>query len=73
MPFGLQHPRKLLRPKLAKEPIGARNSADAVKSHLSRKACRLCENPDATLTNRVFAEFSPILSDQKPANRKNSL
>ena len=33
----------------------------------------LCENSDATLTNSVFAEFSPVLSDQTPVNRENSL
>jgi hypothetical protein len=39
----------------------------------SHKSSRLCENSDATLTNPVFVEFSPVLSDQKPANHKNSL
>ena len=38
-----------------------------------RFSCRLCENTGAKLANPIFAEFWPVLSDQKPANRKNSL
>jgi hypothetical protein len=38
-----------------------------------RKSSRLCENSDAELVNPVFVGFSPVLSDQKSADRKNSL
>jgi hypothetical protein len=34
---------------------------------------RLCENSDAKPSNPIFAQFWPVLSDQKPANRENSL
>jgi hypothetical protein len=37
------------------------------------KSSRLCENSDAKLANPVFVEFSPVLSDQRPITRKNSL
>ena len=37
------------------------------------KLSRLCENSDAALTKPVFTEVSPVLSDQTPANRENSL
>ena len=37
------------------------------------KSSRLCENSDAALTKPVFTEVSPVLSDQTPANRENSL
>ena len=40
---------------------------------LSHISCRLCENSDAKLANRIFAEIWPVLSDQKPVNRRNSL
>jgi hypothetical protein len=33
----------------------------------------LCENSETELVNPIFAEIWPVLSDQKPANRKNSL
>jgi len=38
-----------------------------------RKCCRLCENSDAKPSNPIFAQFWPVLSDQKPADRENSL
>jgi hypothetical protein len=40
---------------------------------LVHNSCRLCENSDAKLTNRIFAEFWAVLSDQKPTDRKRSL
>jgi hypothetical protein len=36
-------------------------------------SCRLCENSDAKLSDPIFAQFWPVLSDQKPANRENPL
>jgi len=33
---------------------------------------RECENSVANLTNSIFEEFWPVLSDRKPADRKNS-
>jgi len=34
---------------------------------------RLCENSDAKPSNPIFAQFWPVLSDQKPADREYSL
>jgi len=38
-----------------------------------RFSCRLCENSETELVNPIFAEIWPVLGDQKPTNRKNSL
>jgi hypothetical protein len=36
-------------------------------------SCRPCENSDAKPGNPICAQFSRVLSDQKSADRKNSL
>ena len=36
-------------------------------------SCKLCQNSETELVNPIFAEIWPVLSDQKPANRKNLL
>ena len=41
--------------------------------NLVHNSCRLCEYSDAKLVNPVFVEISSVLSDQKSADRKNSL
>ncbi len=41
--------------------------------HVFQNSCRLCENSDAKQSNRIFTEIWPVLSDQAPINRKNSL
>jgi hypothetical protein len=40
---------------------------------LVQKSSRLCENVDAKSVDPIFAEIWPVLSDQNPANRENSL
>jgi len=50
------------------------SSLGSVRGALSdERPYRECENSDAKLSNPIFAEFWPILSDQKPVNHKTSL